>query len=455
MNNSSKLKKLTAFSITWPILVEMLTHILMGNVDTFMLSHVSDNAVAAVGVTRQLLDFSIILFNLLGLGVGVVIAQFVGAKNFNDASKIAASALTLNFAFGIGISILFVLNRDLILSFYHLSPDLKESAQIYMLIVGGSLFLEALMLTIGPVIRSHGFTRDTMYIGIGMNVVNVIGNAIFIFGLFGAPQLGVMGVAISTAFSRILGFGFLLFLLYKRIQAPIALRDYIHIKWREIGMTLKIGVPSGLEWLSYHFSQMMVTKMVTIMGATSLATHIYASNIVQFFMLFGMAIGEGTEILVAQLFGAKKVEQAYHQLLRSLRWAFGITLGLILMVSLFREQALSIFTTDLDIITVGSAILLFCILLEPGRVFNHVIINSLRAAGDVKFPLGMAIVSMWGIKIPLAYLFGIHLGYGVLGVWVAHACDEWVRGVVHYRRWTGRKWQKKLSHHIDSIQATS
>ncbi|MFC4319896.1 MATE family efflux transporter [Litchfieldia salsa] len=454
MNNKTKLKKLTAFAITWPIFVEMLTHILMGNVDTFMLSHVSDDAVAAVGVTRQLLDFSIILFNLLGLGVGVIIAQYVGAKNFNYASKIAASAITLNFAFGIAISILFVLNRDLLLSFYHLSPELNDLAQIYLLIVGGTLFLEAIMLTIGPVIRSHGFTMDTMYVGIGMNVVNVIGNALLIYGLFGLPELGVMGVAISTAFSRILGFIFLVFLLYKRIQVPIAWRDYIQIKWREIIMTLKIGVPSGLEWLSFHFSQMMVTKMVTTLGATALATHIYASNIVLFFMLFSMAIGEGTEILVAQLFGAKKVEKAYKQLLRSLRWAFGITVGLILIVSLFREKVLLIFTNDLEIITVGSAILLFCILLEPGRVFNHVIINSLRAAGDVKFPLVMAIISMWGLKVPLAYLFGIHLGFGVLGVWIAHACDEWVRGVIHYRRWTGRKWERKLIHHIDSIQAS-
>ncbi|MBP3953365.1 MATE family efflux transporter [Bacillus sp. YZJH907-2] len=432
----------------------MLTHILMGNVDTFMLSHVSDHAVAAVGVTRQLLDFSIILLNLLGLGVGVIIAQYVGAKNFNDASKIAASAITLNFAFGIALSILFVLNHDSLLSFYHLSPELTELAKIYLLIVGGTLFLEAVMLTIGPVIRSHGFMMDTMYVGIGMNVVNVIGNAVLIYGLFGFPELGVMGVAISTAISRILGFIILLFLLYRRIQVPIVWRDYIQIKWREIGMTLKIGVPSGLEWLSFHLSQMMVTKMVTMMGATALATHIYASNIVLFFMLIGMAIGEGTEILVAQLFGAQKVETAYNQLLRSLKWAFGITVGLIMIVSLFREKILHVFTNDLEIITIGSAILLFCIILEPGRVFNHVIINSLRAAGDVKFPLLMAIISMWGLKVPLAYLLGIHLGFGVLGVWIAHAFDEWVRGVIHYRRWTGRKWERKLIQHIESIQVS-
>lgn len=454
MNNKKKIRTLTAFSVTWPIFVEMLTHILMGNVDTFMLSHVSDHAVAAVGVTRQLLDFSIILLNLLGLGVGVIIAQYVGAKNFNDASKIAASAITLNFAFGIALSILFVLNRDSLLSFYHLSPELTELAKIYLLIVGGTLFLEAVMLTIGPVIRSHGFMMDTMYVGIGMNVVNVIGNAILIYGLFGFPELGVMGVAISTAISRILGFIILLFLLYRRIQVPIVWRDYIQIKWREIGMTLKIGVPSGLEWLSFHLSQMMVTKMVTIMGATALATHIYASNIVLFFMLIGMAIGEGTEILVAQLFGAQKVETAYNQLLRSLKWAFGITVGLIMIVSLFREKIFEIFTNDLEIITIGSAILLFCIILEPGRVFNHVIINSLRAAGDVKFPLLMAIISMWGLKVPLAYLLGIHLGFGVLGVWIAHAFDEWVRGVIHYRRWTGRKWERKLIQHIESIQVS-
>lgn len=384
MKEENKLKKVTAFSITWPIFVEMLFHILMGNVDTFMLSDVSDQAVGAVGVTRQLIEFSVILFNLLGLGVGVVVAHYVGANNYVGASKIAASSVTLNFLFGISISLLLVFNRDVFLSFYQLAPDLENYAEIYLIIVGGSLVLEAVMLTIGPVIRSHGFTRDTMYIGIGMNVVNIIGNALLIYGLFGFPQMGVAGVAIATAASRLIGFIWSFYLLYKRMETPIHLIDYAQIKWQEIWTILRIGIPAALEWLSFHLSQMVATRIVTFMGATALATHIYATNIVYFFMLFGMAIGEGTEIIVAQMIGANQKEKAYRQLIRSVKWALGITLAAIVTVSFFRDQILSIFTDDPGIISVGAAILLFCIVLEPGRVFNHVVINSLRAAGDVQ-----------------------------------------------------------------------
>lgn len=444
MTDNNRIKKLTVFALTWPIFIEMLFHILMGNVDTFMLSYVSDDAVAAVGVTRQLIEFCIIIFNLIGLGVGVIIARYVGANDYSVASKVAASAISLNLIFGIVVSVLMVIYRDSFLAFYKMGPELESYATIYLIIVGGSLFLEATMLTIGPAIRSHGFTRDTMYIGMGMNVINVIGNALLIYGLFGLPQLGVAGVAISTAVSRLIGLIFSFYLLYKRIEVPIYVIDYFRIKWKEIGMTLRIGIPSALEWLSFHLSQMMATRIVTFMGTTALATHIYATNIVYFFMLVSMAIGEGTEILVAQYIGAKKLDKAYEILIKSVKWGLGITVGIIVFISFFRDQILSIFTDDPSIISIGSAILLFSIILEPGRVFNHIVINSLRAAGDVKFPLIMAIVSMWGVKVPLAYLFGIKLGYGLLGVWVAHAVDEWIRGIVHYYRWKGRKWQREF-----------
>lgn len=447
------MKKMTVFAITWPIFIEMLFHILMGTVDTFMLSHISDEVVSAVGISRQLIEFSIILFNLLGLGVGVVIAQFLGAGQKETVSRTAASALTFNLVFGLAISLLFIVSRDTLLRFYEVPERVHEDAAVYMMLVGGSLFLEALMLTAGPVIRAHGHTRDTMFVGIGMNVLHLIGNALLIYGWFGLPQLGILGAAISTIISRIIACIAIFILLYRRVEAPIRPVYYLQLKWRELRAILKIGIPSGLEWLSYHFSNMVVTRFVSMMGLTAVTAHVYANSIVYFFMLFGMAIGEGTEIIVARQIGSGQKEKAYRQLLTSLRWALLITIGALLVGNLFRQQLFDLFTDDPAVIATGASILLLCIALEPGRVFNHVVINSLRAAGDVQFPLMMAIISMWGIKAPLAYFLGIHMGYGVLGVWIAHAADEWVRGVFHYFRWRGRKWQQKSLLSPDSLRS--
>lgn len=444
MQSTSKgIKRITVFSITWPIFVESLFHIMMGTVDTFMLSHISDNVVSAVGISRQLIEFCIIMFNLLGLGVGVIIAQLLGGKKELQASQVTASAITVNLIAGLVISTLFIVFHNVLLSFYHPTPEVSRHAEIYMQLAGGSLFLEAVILTIGPVVRAHGYTRDTMIVGIGMNIIHIVGNALLIYGFFGLPALGVLGAGISTLVSRLIACVWIFALLYKRIGVPIKLKYYVQMRWLELRAMLTIGVPAGLEWMSYHLSQMMVTRIVTSMGDIPLATHIYVNSIVYYFMIFGMAIGDGTEIVVARMIGAREQEKAYHQLLRSLKWAFIITIGVIVPVSYFGDHVMSVFTDNPVIIATGASVLLFCILLEPGRVFNHVVINSLRAAGDVRFPLMMAGISMWGIKIPLAYLLGIYFNMGLIGVWIAHAADEWVRGVFHYFRWTGRKWQGK------------
>jgi Na+-driven multidrug efflux pump len=110
---------------------------------------------------------------------------------------------------------------------------------------------------------------------------------------------------------------------------------------------------------------------------------------------------------------------------------------------LFRYSIIGMFTDDPDIISVGAGIFLLSIVLEPGRTFNMVVINSLRAAGDARFPVLMGVCSMWGVSVPLAYLLGVHWGVGLLGVWIAFAVDEWLRGILMLLRWRSRVWEKK------------
>jgi putative MATE family efflux protein len=264
------------------------------------------------------------------------------------------------------------------------------------MIVGGALFFESVLLTISAVIRSNGFTRDAMFVTLGINVLNVIGNYLFIYGELGFPQWGLTGVAISTAFSRALGVLVIFIILYKRLEIRIKLQDYIHFKKEYIQKILRIGVPAAEEHLSLQGSQLLIVVFIGLLGKEALATQVYTFNIIMYIMLFGVSIGHGTEILVGQMVGAKRLEEAYTQLLKSLKIGLLVTFGVVLAFAYFRELLMSIFTDDITIIQVGSAILLFAIILEPGRTFNVVIINSLRAAGDAQFPVFMGVLSMWG-----------------------------------------------------------
>ncbi|MCS0542798.1 MATE family efflux transporter, partial [Aeromonas veronii] len=151
----------------------------------------------------------------------------------------------------------------------------------------------------------------------------------------------------------------------------------------------------------------------------------------------------GTQILVGQMIGARQINDAYQRALKSLKLAILISAAMAIIFSIFKEPLLSIFTNNQDIIKTGGVLILLTIILEPGRAFNLVLINALRAAGDVKLPVYMGILSMWGICVPIAYVLGVHFDLGLIGIWISFIVDEWLRGIVMLWRWRSRAWEKK------------
>ena len=175
---------------------------------------------------------------------------------------------------------------------------------------------------------------------------------------------------------------------------------------------------------------------------TLLATFSYVRQISMLLMMLPIAIGLGTEIMVGHLVGAGDVDVAYRQLLRSLRLSFIVAFLASAVVALFAPQLLGLFTESPAVIASGALLVRLSMVLEPGRTFNLVVINALRATGDARFPVLMGACSMWGLAVPLAWYFGVHLGWGLPGVWAAFITDEWVRGIAMYLRWKSRVWEK-------------
>ncbi|MBU9721845.1 MULTISPECIES: MATE family efflux transporter [Bacillaceae] len=438
----SKAAKLTLFALTWPIFIEILLHMLMGNADTLMLSQYDDNAVAAVGVANQIMSLIIVMFGFVATGTTILIAQYLGANNEEKANHIAVVSIVANLVFGLLLSfVLFVFGEQLLV-LMNIPIELMDQALIYLQVVGGISFVQALIMTLGAIVKSHGFTKDAMYVTLGMNVVNVIGNYIFIFGAFGAPVLGVTGVAISTTFSRGLGLIILFIFLYKRLKGNIPW-SFLTRKFpkNELRQLLKIGIPSAGEHLSYNASQMVITIFIASMGTAALTTRVYVMNIIMFAFLFSIAIGQGTQIIISYLIGEGRIKEAYHRCLKSLWIAMAMcTFGTIIF-ALFRETLLGIFTDNPEVIKLGGILMIMSIILEPGRAFNLVVINSLRAAGDVKYPVYIGILSMWGVAVTVSYGAGVMLGLGLIGIWLAFILDEWIRGVLMLIRWRSRKWE--------------
>lgn len=434
-------KQLNVFSITWPIFIETLLFMMLGSVDTFMLSHYSDNAVAAVGVSNQLLSMVNIMFGIVSGGTAIIVAQYLGAGDKKMASKATSVAIAFNFCFGMLLSLAMAFAGKTLLSLMNIRPELMGYSVQFLSIVGGFMFIQAVMMAITAVVRSNGYTRISMFVTLGMNALNLFGDYCFIFGPFGMPVLGVRGVAISTTVSKLLGLIFMIVVLKKVVDKKFTLRNLKPFPTEIMVNLLKIGIPTAGEQLSYNSSQLVITYFINMLSNEALTTKSYVQNIVMFAYLFSVAVGQGTQIVVGHLVGKGDKETASSQCMKSLRLAIIVSLSISLIFVLTGKSLLSIFTTNKDIISIGSLLLIVDLFLEPGRATNLVVINSLRAAGDVRFPVYMGILSMWGVSVTLSYFFGIILGYGIVGMWVAFAMDEWLRGIIMIFRWKGRKWE--------------
>ncbi|GAE31190.1 MATE family efflux transporter [Halalkalibacter hemicellulosilyticus] len=441
--NKKKIQQLSLFALTWPIFIEIMLHMIMGNADTLMLSQYSDDAVAAVGVANQIFMFVIVMFGFIATGTSVLVAQHLGAKQQREAGQVAVVSIGANLAIGLILSIGLILFGAPLLTMMGLPEELLQEATMYMVIVGGFSFVQALLMTVSAILRSYQFTKDVMYVTIGMNILNIIGNYLFIFGAFGMPVLGVTGVAISTAVSRCIGLAIVAYLLYRRIPNdlpfPYLLKGVPKVELRNL---LKIGIPTAGEHMFYNGSQLVIMYFILMFGAEELTTRVYVQNVTMFALLFGLAVGQGTQIIVGYQVGAKQLDAAYKRCIRSLKLAILISLGMSAIFYFLSNPILSIFTDNPDIIALGSILLLLHVIMEPGRSFNLVVINCLRAAGDVKFPVYLGVISMWGVSIPVAYFFGIYLDMGLVGIWLGMVADEWLRGFLMYIRWRGGKWRE-------------
>lgn len=439
---AKKTKELGLFQLTWPLFLELFLFMLMGLADTLMLSAVSDEAVAGVGAANQYIQIAILILGVIGSGAAIVVSQYLGSKRFKEASKISALSVSLNLCVGIIMSALFILFSNNIMTMMNLQGNVLLFAQSYLGIVGGFIFLQALINSLSAVIRVNGWTKQTMYVSLGMNVIHLILNYILIFGKFGAPAMGVEGAAISSVISRALAAVVFFWLLYQALEVRVKLQYYYTFSKDYIKKILQIGIPSALEQVLYQTAQIVFLYYVTYIGAASLAARQYVVNISMFTYLFAMAIGMGTAILIGRHVGAGEQEIAYKRGWFSVKTALIFTLVMVAVVMLFREQFVQLFTKDPEIIAIASAVLLLSILLETGRTINITIINALRASGDARFPVKIGFISMICMSLPLGYLFVFVFDMGLVGVWLAIAADEWLRAILVLLRWKSRKWER-------------
>ncbi|MDB8565139.1 MATE family efflux transporter [Turicibacter sanguinis] len=436
-------EKKSLFQLSWPIFIELTLFMLMGMVDTFMLSAYSDNAVAAVGMSNQVINLIGVMFNFVAAGTIILVSQNLGAKNQTKACEVSIVSIGANFLIGIILSVVMITCSKYILTFMNTPLEIMDITLNYTKIIGSFLFLMAIQPVLSGILRSFGYTKHSMIITLIANLINICGNALFIYGLFGVPELGPVGVAISTVFSRFVTVVLIAVIIYRKIEFKFSTHFFKSWPLQDVKNILKIGVPSALEQLAYSTSQVIIISFVSMLGTLAITTRVYTGNISMFVYLFSLAIAQGNQVLVGYLIGEKKTDEVSHQTFKTQRLAVSVSLGLSIICYLGSDFLFGIFTSDANILSLGHMLLLINVFLEIGRATNLVLTNALKAAGDINYPFILGIVGMWVICIPVAYVLGIWFGLGLAGIWIAFAVDECFRGLVFTIRWKSQKWVNK------------
>ena len=441
MPNHSLKRQLKVLTI--PVFIEMALVMLLGAVDTVMLSRYSDNSVAAVGLDNQLMSLVFLVYQFFSMGVAILCAQYIGAGLRKRLVQAVGMALVINLMLSLTVSALLFFYAEQLLQLMGLRPELMDDGLVYLRLTGALSFFQALSLTFSASLRSADEVVYPMVVTGIVNVLNIIGNYALIFGRLGCPQLGVEGAAIATAISRTVAMVLLACIHFKVHIPRFPLRYFRPIPWQELRNLLYIGIPAMSENISYCLSQVVVTYFINQISNEALATRTYCYNMIMFVYLFCLSITQGGDILVGHLVGQQRHQAAYVLGNYFYRWSMVITLMGSALLALSGRSILSAFTDNQEIITVGVWVLVVDWFLEIGRTSNIFAVGTLRATGDAIYPVVIAIIFNWTIAVGVGYFIGIPLGYGLIGMWIGFALDENIRGVILLRRWRSGKWKSK------------
>lgn len=430
-------------SLTGPIFIETLLIMTLGAVDTVMLSRHSDASVAAVGVVNQIVMLCFLVFEVINLGTSVLVSQYLGARLNDRVSKVVGVSLLVNLLIGLSISAMLYFGAVTILRLMGLNDLLLGEGVGYMRIVGALAFFQALSLTASAALRASNRAIYPMVVVGIVNILNIIGNYILIFGRFGAPALGAEGAAISTATSRGVAMVILNIILFHTVIKRFPWEIFRRFPMRELHNLLKIGLPSAGEQFSYSSAQIVMTFFINMLGLEVLAARTYVVNIVMFGYLFCIAISQGGAITIGHLVGKGKIHGAFILGKYVMRMALVITVTLSLAIAITGHEILSLLTDNPEIISIGATLLWLDLLVEIGRPINIFATNALRATGDVNYPFYVGLVVMWSLQVVGGYLTGIYFGLGIYALWLMIAADEITRGVIFTRRWWSMKWAGK------------
>ena len=424
-----------------PLVIEQLLAITVGLFDSVMVSQVGEAAISAVSLVDTVNVLLVNAFSALATGGAVIAGQYLGRREMERAGRSGAQLLLFMGEVSLLVMALFYLGKGFVLNvvFGQVEPDVAAYANTYYMIVEASTPFLAIYSAGAALFRVMGNSKISMWVSLGMNIINVVGNAILIFGV----RMGVEGVAIPTLVSRAVAAAVMVVLLRRMPGLPLRVERFTlrHDRY-VVRNILRFGVPNGLESSMFQLGKILLLSTVSVLGTASVAANAIGNTVCTFQCVAGNALGLAMVTVVSRCVGAGSYEKARQYTWKLLKSTYLYMGGSIVVIALALPLIMKLYNVSDQAAEYARQIILMhggaALILWPA---SFTLPQALRAAGDTRFTMVISTVSMWTLRVGFGVLLGRFWGFGVLGIWMAMFADWALRVAFFVPRFCGHRWE--------------
>ena len=435
----------TVLNMAIPAIIESFFVALVGLVDSYMVSSLGANAVAAVGLTTQPKFIGLCSFLAINIAVSALVARRLGEGKKREANRILSTSLVFVFILAVIISIVAVCLASPIIRLCGSAPETHDDAVTYFRIIMGCMIFNCFQMNINSAMRGAGNTRITMQTNITSNIVNVIFNYLLIEGHFGFPALGIAGAATATVIGTVVAFVMSVISITKRdffISLPYLIKEKIYPAWKSFVSIISVAYSIFIEQIFLRIGFIATSIMMAHQGTGAMAAHQVGMNILGLTFSFGDGLQAAAVALIGRSLGEQKPEKAkeYGATCRII----GALIALVVAIVYFAivKPLMRSFFDDADIVVIGAKIMYIAAFVTVFQIQQVVYMGSLRGAGDVLYTAVISAVCVTGVRTSVSYFLGYTLSLGVTGIWLGILADQLARYFMSASRYKKGKWMK-------------
>ena len=428
------------FRLTAPLFLLQLIVVGSTFVDQILVAGYSQNLAAAVSIANQILGVAYDVTGLFSVGALILIAQYLGRNQIGKAKNIVVVALASSCLLGLIIGGILEAGAGQFADWVNTPEEIREDVIIYIYVIAVAIIFNGLIISATAALRGFGLTIEILIMGIIANAVYIFLEYALIYGRFGFPELGVYGAALSTLIVRLASIGFLLWMLKRKLGISLIATPIGFFK--KVKQITKISYPSVSQNMCYNLYQLTMVSFIAALGTTEVLTRNFALSISALLSTVTMVISQGNEVLVGYDKGSQDNETARKRANKTAINAGIVNSGFAFVIYLNADFLIGLFTKDAAIIAGVTSLLFYTINLTLFATVNMVLLNALKAVGDVNRPVLFNLGITFFIALPLGYIAVTQFDLGVKGLWHVYLIEEGLKALIMFTLWQSKKWHK-------------